>query len=77
MLCCGINDNPKLPKDFGGTFYGQLWDTFLVERGIFGANLWGKVHAIIYGIQNYFQLYPNMMAKMVMEVYKALILPCG
>jgi hypothetical protein len=28
-LCCGINDNPKLPKHHGGTFCGQLWDTFL------------------------------------------------
>jgi hypothetical protein len=49
----------------------------LVERGISGADLWGKAPAMIYGIQSYFQLYPNMMAKMVLEVYKALILPCG
>jgi hypothetical protein len=76
-LCCGINDNPKLPKDSGGTFCGQLWDTCLVEQGIPGADLWGKAPAMIYGIQSYFQLYPNMMAKMVLEVYKALILPCG
>ncbi|KAH9532506.1 hypothetical protein CY35_18G001500 [Sphagnum magellanicum] len=55
-LCCGINDNPKLPKDSGGTFCGQLWDTFLAKRGISGADLWGKAPAIIYGMQSYFQL---------------------
>ncbi len=60
-LCCGINDNPKLPKDFGGTFCGQLWDTFLAERGISDANLWGKAPTIIYGMQSYFKLYPNTM----------------
>jgi hypothetical protein len=54
MLCCSINDNPKLPKDFGGTFCGQLWDTVLAERGIYGADLWGKAPAIIYGMQSYF-----------------------
>jgi hypothetical protein len=34
---------------------------FLAERGIFGADLWGKASTIIYGMQSYFQLYPNMM----------------
>jgi hypothetical protein len=38
-LCCGINDNPKLLKDFGGTFCGQLWDMFLAERGISSVDL--------------------------------------
>jgi hypothetical protein len=41
-LCCGINDDPKLPKHSGGTFCGKLWDTFLAERGISGADLWGQ-----------------------------------
>jgi hypothetical protein len=76
-LCFGINDNLKLPKHSGGTFCGQLWDTFLAEQEISGADLRGKAPAIIYEMQSYFQLYPNTMAKMVLEVYKALILPCG
>jgi hypothetical protein len=54
MLCCGINDNPKLPKDYGGIFCGQLWDTFLAEQEISGADLWGKAPTIIYGMQSYF-----------------------
>jgi hypothetical protein len=49
----------------------------LAEQEISGADLRGKAPAIIYEMQSYFQLYPNTMAKMVLEVYKALILPCG
>lgn len=41
ILCCGLDDDPKVPRASGGTFCGGQWGKFLRDRGIAERDLWG------------------------------------
>lgn len=40
ILCCGLDDDPKVPSASGGTFCGGQWGKFLSDRGIAKRDLW-------------------------------------
>ncbi|KAG0577868.1 hypothetical protein KC19_5G187500 [Ceratodon purpureus] len=41
ILCCGIDDDPKVSSASGGTICGGQWAKFMSDRGISKCDLWG------------------------------------
>lgn len=39
-LCCGLDDDPKISIQSGGTFCGEAWAKFLSRRSISETDLW-------------------------------------
>ena len=41
ILCCGLDDDPKVPFKSGGTICGGPWGKFINDRGMSKCDLWG------------------------------------
>ncbi|XP_024367740.1 bifunctional fucokinase/GDP-fucose pyrophosphorylase isoform X3 [Physcomitrium patens] len=41
VLCCGLDDDPKVSFSSGGSFCGGQWGKFIRDRGICKSDLWG------------------------------------
>lgn len=42
ILCCGLEDDPKVSSASGGTFCGGQWGKFISDRGMVKCDLWGS-----------------------------------